>query len=385
MERGMTRRQAAKTGALAAAMVVGVPRWALAAMSQEQEVPFTDMPDGFETDPTAIVRFVDIRRIDEFFTPADEFFTIQHYGQPDIDVATHAVEISGLVTHPQALSVADIRRRPRTEIACAFECSGNSRRRFNGLISNGLWGGTSLRALLDDVGVEPDGKEVVFFGADAGTETIESRGNSWQVDQQYARSLSLADAMRDDALLAYELNGEPLSLNQGSPLRLIVPGWYGVAQVKWLNQIHVQADRFMGKFMAREYVTLTAEQVGESVKYTETSITRIQLKSAIAKVTRGAGHHTIPGFALNDGTPLRSVEVKVDDGPWRPATLDERNTKYSWKLFSVRWEGAKPGEHTIVSRVTDANGTVQPVLEDLAEKRTSWENNAQFARTVMIS
>ena len=155
MERGMTRRQAAKTGALAAgSMVVGVPRWALATMSQEQEVPFTDMPDGFETDPTAIVRFVDIRRIDEFFTPADEFFTIQHYGQPDIDAATHAVEISGLVTRPQALSVADIRRRPRTEIACAFECSGNSRRRFNGLISNGLWGGTSLRAMLDDVGVE---------------------------------------------------------------------------------------------------------------------------------------------------------------------------------------------------------------------------------------
>lgn len=386
MDRGLTRRQVAKSGAVAAgSMLMGVPSWTLADMTQEQEVPFTDMPDGFETDPTPIVRFVDIRRIDEFFTPADEFFTIQHYGQPDIDVATHSLEISGLVTRPQALSVADLRRRPRTEVACAFECSGNSRRRFNGLISNGLWGGTSLRALLDDVGVAPAGKEVVFFGADEGTETIESRGNSWQVDQQYARSLSLEDAMRDDTMLAYELNGEPLSLNQGAPLRVIVPGWYGVAQVKWLNQIHVQADRFMGKFMAREYVTLTAEQVGESVKYTETSITRIQLKSAITRVTRGGGHHTIHGFALTDGTPLRSVEVKVDDGPWEAATLDSRNTKYSWKLFAYRWEGAGSGEHTIVSRATDTNGNVQPVLEDLAEKRTSWENNAQFARTVMIS
>ncbi len=130
---------------------------------------------------------------------------------------------------------------------------------------------------------------------------------------------------------------------------------------------------------------MTAEQVGESVKYTETSITRIQLKSAIARVTRSEGHHTIHGFALTDGTPLRSVEVKVDDGPWRTATLDPRNTKYSWKLFSYQWEGASAGEHTIVSRATDANGNVQPVLEDLAEKRTSWENNAQFARTVMIS
>ena len=191
--------------------------------------------------------------------------------------------------------------------------------------------------------------------------------------------------MRADTMLAYELNGEPLSLNQGAPLRMIIPGWYGVAQVKWLNQIHVQAERFMGKFMAREYVTLTAEQVGESVKYTEKSITRIKLKSAIARITRGAGHHTIHGFALTDGTPLRSVEVKIDQGPWEIAALDPRNTTYSWKLFSYRWEGAAPGEHTIVSRATDSNGIVQPLLEDLVVKRTSWENNAQFPRTVMVS
>ena len=386
MSRDITRRVAAKAGALVAgSIVVGVPDWALAAISQEELVAFTDMPDGFETDPTPIVRFVDIREINDFFTPADEFFTIQHYGQPHIDPATHALEVSGLVSWPQLLSVAEIRRRPRTELACAFECSGNSRRRFNGLVSNGLWGGTSLRALLQEIGVEPLGKEVVFFGADEGTETIESRGNSWLVDQQFARSLSLEDAMRDDTMLAYELNGEPLSLNQGAPLRLIVPGWYGVAQVKWLNQIHVQESRFMGKFMAREYVTLTAEQVGGSLKHTETSITRIRLKSAIARVTRASDHHTVQGFALNDGTPLRSVEVRIDDGPWERATLDPRNTKYSWKLFSHRWEGAAPGEHTIISRATDANGTMQPVLEDLAEKRTSWENNAQFARTVVIS
>ncbi len=386
MSERMTRRAATKAGAIVAgSMVVGVPNWALAAMSQDETVPFTDMPDGFETNPTPIVRFVDIREIDEFFTPADQFFTVQHYGHPEVDAATHELEISGQVSRPQKLSMADIRRRPRTELACAFECSGNSRRRFHGLVSNGRWGGTSLRALLDEVGVEPAGKEVVFFGADVGTETIEKRGSSWLVDQQYARSMSLEDAMREDTVLVYELNGEPLSIHQGAPLRLIIPGWYGVAQVKWLKQIHVQEGRFMGKFMANHYVTLTAKQVGGSLKYMETSVTRIQLKSAIARVTRAADHHTVHGFALTDGTPLARVEVKIDDGPWEQVTLDPRNTKYSWKLFAYRWEGATAGEHTVVSRAIDANGRVQPVLEDLAEKRTSWENNAQFARTVMIS
>ena len=387
MANKMTRREVVRGGAvIAGAATLGAPEWALASLAQQETlVPFADMPDEFVTNPTPIVRFVDIRTINDFFTPTDEFFTIQHYGQPDVDAASYQLELSGLVSRPQKLSLADIRRRPRSELACAYECSGNSGRRFHGLVSNGLWGGTSLKALLEDIGVDAGGKEVVFFGADRGEETITSRGRSWDVEQQFARSLSLEDALGDDTMLAYELNGEPLTPNQGAPLRLIVPGWYGVAQVKWLEQIHVQESRFMGKFMAREYVTLREETVGDEVKYTETSITRMKLKSVIARVTRGGAHHTIHGFALTDGTPLERVDVRIDDGPWNPATLDERNTRYSWKLFSYRWDGATPGEHTISSRAIDTNGTVQPVQADLETKRTSWENNAQFPRRVMIS
>jgi len=216
MANKMTRREVVRGGAvLAGAATLGAPEWALGSLAQEGTlVPFADMPDEFVTNPSPIVRFVDIRNINEFFTPADEFFTIQHYGQPEVDASSHRVEISGLVARPQKISMADIRRRPRIELACAYECSGNSGRRFHGLVSNGLWGGTSLKALLQDIGVEPGGREVVFFGADRGDETITVRGRSWEVEQQFARSLSLDDALGDDTMLAYELNGEPLTLNR---------------------------------------------------------------------------------------------------------------------------------------------------------------------------
>jgi hypothetical protein len=109
------------------------------------------------------------------------------------------------------------------------------------------------------------------------------------------------------------------------------------------------------------------------------------LKSVIARVRKSGDAHTILGFVLNDGTPLRSVEVKVDEGPWQRATLDPANTEYSWKLFSYRWTGATPGEHTLVSRATDADGVVQPTAAELARKKTFLEDNSQFPRKVMIA
>jgi hypothetical protein len=105
----------------------------------------------------------------------------------------------------------------------------------------------------------------------------------------------------------------------------------------------------------------------------------------IARVRKSGTAHQVLGFVLNDGTPLRSVEVKIDDGPWRRATLDPANSQYSWKLFTYRWEGATPGEHTLVSRATDANGVVQPTTEELARKKTFLEDNSQHPRKVMIA
>jgi len=165
---------------------------------------------------------------------------------------------------------------------------------------------------------------------------------------------------------------------------VVVPGYYGVCNVKWLSQIHIQDKRYMGRFMARDYVTLQKVDIGGEERWEERSVTKIHLKSSIIRVTKTGNDHNILGFVLNDGTPLRAVEVSIDGGPWQQAELDPRNTKYSWKLFNFNWQNATPGEHTIVSRVIDVTGQVQATLEEMPEKPTRWENYWQFPRTVMI-
>jgi DMSO/TMAO reductase YedYZ molybdopterin-dependent catalytic subunit len=206
------------------------------------------------------------------------------------------------------------------------------------------------------------------------------------VDQQYGRSITREQALSGEPFLAYALNGDPLTRNQGFPLRLIVPGWYGMANVKWLAQIHVQEERYLGKYQARWYRTLRGEMIDGELKWKETAITRMRVKSFIARVTHEGSQFKAFGFVLHDGTPLKSVEVRVDDGSWRPATMDaSTNGKYSWKLFTYTWSGATPGEHTLVSRATDVEGNVQPTAADLENKKTFLEDNSQFPRTVMVS
>ena len=194
------------------------------------------------------------------------------------------------------------------------------------------------------------------------------------------------DAMRPEVLIVWEMNGEPLPANHGAPIRLVVPGWYGVANVKWLSQIHLQEEEYLGKFQARWYRTLQGEIIDGEVEWTERAVTHMQLKSFIARVTRAGSQYKVLGVVLNDGTPLKSVEVRVDNGPWQRATMDpSTKERYSWKLFTYAWNGATAGEHTLVSRVTDVNGKVQPTAEELETKKTFLEDNSQYPRKVTIS
>ena len=382
-----TRREILKGGLAAAGLgVLGIPEWALPALAQgETLVPFTDLPETLNLSPTADRRIIDIRTIDGPLTPRDQFFTTQHYGHPELDPATFRLKISGLVDRPMSLSLDDLRGLPGTDLVFGFECSGN-RAPVNGLSSNGRWTGVPLRTVLERTGVKPDAREFVFFGADHGEEEVDFRGRMYTVDQQFGRSLPRDKALSDEPLLAYAMNGEPLTRHQGFPLRLLVPGWYGVAHVKWLSEIHVQQDQYLGKYQARWYRTLRGEMINGQMKWKEAAVTRMRLKSFIARVTRDGSRHRVFGVVLHDGTPLRSVEVKVDDGPWQPATLDPATSSpYSWKFFNWDWNGAAAGEHTLVSRVTDDTGLVQPTEEDLETKRTFLEHNAQFPRKVTIA
>jgi DMSO/TMAO reductase YedYZ molybdopterin-dependent catalytic subunit len=295
------------------------------------------------------------------------------------------LKISGLVEHPLSLSLDDLKKRRTSDLIAGFECSGN-RRPLQGLSSNGRWTGIPLKTILDSAGVKADAREFVFYGADHGEEEVEFRTQKFKVDYQFGRSLSREKALSSEPFLAWELNGEPLTRHQGSPLRLIVPGWYGVSNVKWLSQIHAQAEQYMGKFQTRWYRTVRGEMIDGEMRWNETAVTHMQLKSFIARVTRAGSQYKVHGIVLNDGTAIKSVEVSVDQGPWQPATLDrETNSKYSWKLFTYIWNGATPGEHTLVSRVTDVTGKVQPTEKDLETKKSFLEDNSQHPRKVMIS
>lgn len=382
-----TRREILKKGlALAGLSAFGIPEWALPALAQgETLVPFTDLPANANFTPAADRRLLDVRKIDGPLTPKDQFFTTQHYGHPEIDPATFRLKISGLVDRPKSLSLEDLQKMGRAELVAGFECSGN-RRPLQGLSGNGRWTGVPLKTVLDSTGVKGSAREFVFYGADHGPEEVEFRTQKFTLDYQFGRSLPREKALSSDPFLAYALNGEPLTKHQGAPLRLIVPGWYGVANVKWLSQIHAQEDQYLGKYQARWYRTVKGEMIDGEMRWNETAITHLQLKSFIARVTRDGSRHKVLGVVLNDGTPLKSVEVKVDDGPWQPATIDSSTTsKYSWKLFNFTWNGATPGEHTLVSRVSDANGNVQPTEKDLENKRSFLEDNSQHPRKVMVS
>ncbi len=369
---------------MAVGAVATIPQWAMPALAQGEElVLFTDMPADFSRGPAIPggTHFLDTRQITSFYTDNADFYVVQHYGQPEVDIGSYRLKVTGLVETEREYTLSDLQQRSQFQQNAGFECGGNSPRLYNGLIGNANWGGVRLRDILAECGIKPEGKEVVFFGADSGTENIRDT----DVEQNFARSLSTEDAMRSENMLALQMNGEALPQFHGRPLRLLVPGFYGVANVKWLTQIHVQDRRFMSRFMGRDYVTLKKEMIGGQERWVENSVTRIQLKSAITRVTRMGNTHKISGFVLTDGVGVRSVEVKIDNGPWMQAQLDSGATKYSWKLFQYQWNNASPGEHTIVSRVTDANGNVQLTAEQMPEKISRWENYGQIPRTLVIA
>jgi DMSO/TMAO reductase YedYZ molybdopterin-dependent catalytic subunit len=250
-------------GGLAAATVgmLGVPDWVLPALAQGATVvPFLEFPETFNANPAPDRRMFDTRTLESFVTPKDQFFTTQHYGHPVLDEATFKLYVGGLVNTPKSYTIADLKKMPKGEVMFGFECSGN-RAPVQGLCSNGKWTGVPLAALLKAAGLKADGREVVFLGADHGTEEVEWRTQKYSLDQQFGRSLPRDKAMSAEPLVAYAYNDEPLSRHQGFPLRLIVPGYYGVANVKWLSEIQVQSDPYMGKYQARWYRTVRGEMI----------------------------------------------------------------------------------------------------------------------------
>jgi DMSO/TMAO reductase YedYZ molybdopterin-dependent catalytic subunit len=368
--------------AWAAATAIPLELWALA--EDEELVDFADLVN-YKTESRAAtprVKFFDLRRLTSFYTPSSEFFEFHQTEAPQIKARDWRLHVTGFVEKPREFTLDEIRQRAdKRDVAVTIECSGNTPiNAANGQVSTGLWSGVSLASVLNECVLKPEAREVVFLGLDI------ERERTAAVETPHGRSVFVQDALDPDAILAFALNGQPLSPQHGFPLRVILPGWYGMTQIKWLGEIRVMDRRYEGPHMSRNYHRVEG---GDLV--TEMSISKKRLKSVIARVTRrkdasGRYRYKIAGAAWSGAPPVKSVEVSIDNKSWRPAVLGEKHGDYSWTLWSLDWDDAAAGPHTLVSRAIDMAGGVQPTAVEFRETvKTLREDNSQWVRRIVIS
>lgn len=300
-------------------------------------------------------------------TPAGLHYLLIHFDVPFVsDARTWRLAVGGHVEKPLELSLADLQRLPIRTERITLECAGNGRANFDprwrsqpwehGAVGTAEWTGTPLHHVLRAARVKPTTVEIAFLGAD--------RGLDGGVEHNFGRSLTLEQAMSEDVLLVWGMNGQPLLPQHGFPLRLIVPGWYGMASVKWLERIEVRDRPFEGYQQVRTYVFKERADDGG------TPATHMRVKSLMAPpgipdwYTRqrfvARGRVELFGRAWSGaGFPISRVEVGVD-GAWQPATLDLAAPKYAWRGWRFDWD-AEPGEHILMCRATDATGAMQPL------------------------
>jgi len=387
MSKGTISRRAflTQSGAALAGLTLFNAPWAaraLALQDGDTVIPWLDQRADNPV-PQVIANQSTWEQLGSWITPKENFFSVAHYNRPEIDVANWKLDVAGLVNQPMLLTLDDIKAMPRQEFTFTLECSGdNGLPFFDAGIGNAQWAGTPLAGLLDKVGIKTGGREVVFIGTDSGQETVRDQ----PMDENFARSMTLEDAMNPNNLLVYEMNGEPLPQPNGFPLRLIAPGWFGIANVKWLKRIEVWSTRLENRFMARDYVTVRNIGTSDDPVWTESSVGRALLKSAPGRVVQTASGYRIDGAAW--GAPIDRVEVQIDDGAWSRVPLDDTQPRsdYTWVFWSLDWSAPAAGEHTITSRAIDTNGNIQPAADDplLANKITYWESNGQITRHVSI-
>ncbi len=236
-----------------------------------------------------------------------------------------------------------------------------------------------LRTVLEAAGLRASARDVLFVGADGGR--VPEAGGATMA---FERSLAVERAMHPDTLLAYAMNGEELPTAHGFPLRVLVPGWYGVAAVKWLVRISVLATPFTGFFQRDRYV-MTHPERGDT---TTTPLTTIRPRSLLVSPTDGAtlprGAVCLRGLAWSGAAPVERVEVSVDDGrTWRAADWTSEPARYAWRGWEFLWEATTPGPATLRSRVFDAEGHTQPATEEW--NRLGYANNAIQVERVTVA
>ncbi|MGI9426593.1 MAG: sulfite oxidase [Hyphomicrobiaceae bacterium] len=300
-------------------------------------------------------------------TPAGLHYLLIHFDVPFVPTAADwTLSIGGLVEKPLKLTLDELKRCPERSFPVTLECAGNGRAGItpraqsqpwhHEAVGTAEWIGTPLKGVLERAGLAANARDVVFYGKD--------HGFGGGIEHDYGRSLPPDQALGEDVLLAWAMNGAPLLPQHGFPLRLIVPGWYGMASVKWLDRIDVIDRAFDGYQQVGTYVYReTADQPG--VPITTIRVKSLMVPPGIPDVyTRSRlvdqGPVTLFGRAWSGaGVSIAKVEVAVD-GHWQEATLDQELGRYAWRGWRYEWE-APPGEHELMCRATDSNGNVQPL------------------------
>src|SRR6266571_4312984 len=324
-------------------------------------------------------------------TPVGLHYLLVHYDIPVVDAQAWRLVVQGRVDRKLELSLAELKAMPSVTVASTMECAGNGRAALSPrpisqpwlleAVGTGEWGGVSLRHILEQASPLADATEVAFTGLDCGIEG--------GVEQHYARSLSILEAMRDEVLLAYDLNGEDLPPQHGFPLRLLVPGWYGMTNVKWLHRIDVLNESFEGFQMVRGY-RRRADESDPGIPVTRMMPRALMVPPGIPDfMTR---RRTVPlqtcrleGRAWSGWGAITAVEVSTDGATtWMPAELDgDAPSSWAWRGWSFVWTPSAQGDYELSCRASDEAGNVQPV--DIPWNVGGYSNNAVQRIPVTVS
>jgi len=300
------------------------------------------------------------RAIGEAITPARAHFVRSNFPIPRIDPQDHRVRVEGALREPLDLGLSDLADLPFRRVAATLECAGNGRVAMDplprgepwngGAVGTAIWGGTPLVAVLKRAGLLDGAVEILAEGADRG----EKEGAG---EIPFARALPREKALDPDTLLAREMNGASILPEHGGPLRLLVPGWYGMASVKWVTRIEALTVPFRGYFQGDRYVY----EYGDGAE----PVREMRVRSLITEPTAGGaverGRVRVAGWAWSGSGPIERVEVAVEGGgAWLEARLESALARYGWTRWEFEWDARAPGRHALRCRATDTSGSVQP-------------------------
>ena len=325
--------------------------------------------------------------LNTYTTPNDLFFVRSHYMSPRVGPDTWTLTVDGAVSRPMRLTLDDLLKLPKVEATCVLQCAGNGRSLFrptmpgvqwgHGAVGNARWGGVRVKDVLEQAGLRGSARDLHTFGSDIPPRQV----------PPFHRSLELEKVLQD-GIVAYEMNGEPLSHDHGAPARLVVPGWAGDHWMKWLRQISPSAAPQTGFYMDTAYrYPSRPGNPGQTVKPEEMqSITELFVKSTITSAPLSARSRepvTLRGFAFSGAPDIARVEVTEDDGrTWRQADLDPQHDPYAWRLWSYRWTPASVGVRRLAARATDSRGSVQP--REAAWNQSGYLHNGWHSVTVEV-